>query len=227
MTWWSIRPACRWRTWRAWLPPSFGPGLPRPAATPAGRTSVDPSRELGAGEKGFAAALAERLKMQLYDRELLEQEAVSLGVPEAEMEKIDERPAGIFQRFRPGSIYQRYIEALEQIMRQLAQRGEVILVGRGGNCFLRDDPRAFHVRLVAPMPVRLRRVMEYRWVRESIAKKLVAESDAQRRSFYESYFSVDWANPLEYHITVNSGRLGPAALDLVAFAAERHWSRKG
>jgi len=110
-------------------------------------------------------------------------------------------------------------------MRELADRGDVIVVGRGGNCFLRDDRRAFHVRLVAPTPIRLRRVMEYRWVREGVAKKLVAESDAQRRSFYESYFGVDWANPLEYHITVNSGRLGPVALDLVALAAERHWSR--
>ena len=50
--------------------------------------------------------------MQVYDRELLEQEAVRLGVPETELEKIDERRAGIFQRFHPGSIYQRYFEAL-------------------------------------------------------------------------------------------------------------------
>ena len=70
------------------------------------------------------------------------------------------------------------------------------------------------------MPVRLRRVMEYRWVRESVAKKLVAESDAQRRSFYEGYFGVDWASPLEYQIMVNSGRLGPAAVDLAAMAAD-------
>ena len=107
----------------------------------------------------------------------------------------------------------------------MAQRGDVILVGRAGNCFLRDDPRALHVRLVAPLPVRLRRVMEYRWVRESVAKKLTAESNAQRASFYESYFGVDWASPLEYHITVNSGRLGPAAVDLVTLVAERHWNR--
>ena len=153
-------------------------------------------------------ALAERLAMQLYDRELLEQEAVRLGVPEAEIEKIDEHPAGIFQRFRPGSIYQRYIEALGQIMHELSDRGDVILVGRGGSRILRDNPRAFHVRVVAPLPIRLRRVMEYRWVRENVAKKLIAESDAQRHSFCESYFGVDWANPLEYHITVNSGRLG-------------------
>lgn len=183
------------------------------------------SRELGAGETQFAAAVAERLSMRVYDRELMEQEAVRLGLPETEIEKIDERPAGIFQRFRPGSIYQRYLEALEQIVRQLADRGDVILVGRAGNCLLRDDRRAFHVRLVAPMPVRLRRVMDYRWVREGVAKKLIAESDAQRRSFYESYFGVDWADPLEYHMTVNSGRLGTAAVDLVSLAAARHWSR--
>ena len=100
----------------------------------------------------------------------------------------------------------------------------VILVGRGGSRILRDHPRAFHLRVIAPLPIRLRRVMEYRWVRENVAKKLIAESDAQRHSFYESYFGIDWANPLEYHITANSGRLGSAAVELVSYAAERHWS---
>ena len=183
------------------------------------------SRELGAGDTGFAPPLADRLKLHVYDRELLEQEAAGLGLSEAQLEKIDEQPASIFQRFRPGSVYQRYFEALKQTMRELADRGDVILVGRGGNCFLKDDPRAFHVRLVAPMAVRYRRIMEYRWVREAVAKKQVAESDTQRRRYYESYFGIDWSNPLEYHITVNSGRLGPMALELVAEAAQRHWSR--
>ena len=183
------------------------------------------SRELGAGDTGFAPPLAERLGLRVCDRELLEQEAVRLGVPQAELEKIDEQPAGIFERFRPGSIYQRYFEALKQTMRELADRGEVILVGRGGNCFLRDDRCAFHVRLVAPPAIRCRRIMEYRWVREAVAKKLMADSDSQRRRFHERYFGIDWASPLEYHVTVNSGRLGLPALDLVSLAAARDWDR--
>ena len=186
------------------------------------------SRELGAGEQGFPPTLGERLGMPVYDRELLEQEAVRLGVPEAELEKIDERGAGIFQRFRPGSIYQRYFEALGQLMHELSGPtsgcpGDAILVGRGGSRILRDDPRAFHVRLVAPMPVRVRRVMEYRWVQENIAKKLIADSDSRRSNFYESYFGVDWSSPLEYDLTVNSGRLGPTAVEVVSLAAEHHW----
>jgi len=201
-------------------------------APPEGGTTSAPSRrvltlsrELGAGEQGFSPTLGQRMGMQLYDRELLEQEAVRLGVPETELEKIDERGAGIFQRFRPGSIYQRYIEALVQLMHELAVQGNVILVGRGGSRILRDDPRAFHVRLVAPLPVRVRRVMEYRWIQENIAKKLIADSDSRRSGFCESYFGMDWSSPLEYDLTVNSGRLGLTAVEAVGLAAQRHWSR--
>ena len=193
--------------------------------TSTGRRVLTLSRELGAGDDDFVPALADRLMLNVYDRELLEREAVRLGVPEAELEKIDEQPASLFQRFWPGSVFQRYFAALEQIMRELADRGDVILVGRGGNCFLRDDPRAFHVRLIATMPVRVRRVMEDRWIGEGVATELIADTDAQRRSFYESYFGVDWENPLQYHLTINSDRLALRAVDLVALAAERHWCR--
>jgi cytidylate kinase len=191
----------------------------------AGRRVLTLSRELGAGDTGFAPTLADRLKMRTYDRDLLEQEAVRLGVPEAELEKIDEQPAGIFQRFRPGGLQQRYFEALGQLMTELAARGDVILVGRGGSRFLRDQPPAFHAHLVAPLPDRVRRVMEHRWLREGPARQLIAQTDAQRRRFYQDYFGADWSDPLEYHLTVNSARLGPAAVDLVAFAAARHWGR--
>jgi cytidylate kinase len=190
----------------------------------AGPRVLTLSRELGAGDSGFAPTLADRLSLKPYDRELLEQEAVRLGVSEGEVEKVDEQPAGIFERFRPGSLYQRYFDALGRLMQELAARGDVLLVGRGGSRFLKDHAGAFHVRLVATPDVRVRRVMEHRWLREGPARKLIAQTDAERRGFYENYFGADWASPLEYHITVNSGRLGPTAVDLIAAAAQRHWS---
>jgi CMP/dCMP kinase len=183
------------------------------------------ARELGAGDTGFGPTLAERLGLRCYDRGLLELEAVRLGVLELEAEKIDENPAGIFEHFRPGSIHRRYFEILGQLMTELSARGDALLVGRGGSCFLRDHPHSFHVRLVAPSPVRLRRVMEYRWLAEASARKLIAESDERRRGFYRDYFGVDWSDPLGYDMTVNSGRLGATAVDLVAHAAERFWQR--
>lgn len=181
------------------------------------------SRELGAGDQGFAPPLAQQLGLHVCDRQMLEQQAARLGVSEAELEQIDEQPAGVFQRWLPGSIHQRYFQALEQLTRESAERGEVILVGRGGCWLLRDHPAAFHVRLTATLAVRLRRVMEYHWVRESVALKRIAQSDAQRRSFCQAWFNADWSDPLHYHLTVNTGRLGPLAVDVVAQAAQRHW----
>jgi cytidylate kinase len=194
-----------------------------PAALGSGHRVLTLSRELGAEDTGFAPTLGERLGLRVYDRELLEQEAARLGVDPVALAKIDEQPAGLFQRFRSGSLHQRYFEVLGQLMNELAERGDVLLVGRGGSRFLRDRPGVFHVRLVAPPENRVRRVMEHRWLREGPARQLIAQSDDRRRRFVENYFGADWASPLEYHITVNSGRLGPAAVDLVAVAAGRHW----
>jgi cytidylate kinase len=183
------------------------------------------SRQMGAGNHGFALTLGLRLSLRVFDRELLEYEAVRLGVSEAELERVDEQPPGLWQRLRSGSLHHRYFEALEQLMKEQAERGNVLLVGRGGNRFLRDRPGAFHVRLVAEMNTRVRRVMEHRWLREEAARQLIVQSDSQRRRFCESYFGCDWSDPLEYHLALNSGRLGPAAVDLIAAAATRHWSR--
>ena len=180
---------------------------------------------MGAGNSGFALTLGLRLSLRVFDRELLEYEAVRLGVSEAELEQVDEQPPGLWQRLRSGSLHHRYVAALEQLMKEQAERGNVLLVGRGGNRFLRDRPGAFHVRLVAEMPTRVRRVMEHRWLREEAARRLIAQSDSQRRRFHESCFNCDWSDPLEHHLTVNSGRLGPAAVDLIAAAATRHWAR--
>jgi CMP/dCMP kinase len=199
-----------------------------PPAPPAARPRVlTLSRQLGAGDTGFAPTLGARLGLAVHDRELLEQEAVRLGVSVAELEKVDERPAGLLGRWWPGGLHHRYFEALGQRMAELAKQGDVLVVGRGGSRFLREAPGAFHVRLVAATEVRVRRVMEYHWLREGPARQRIAESDGRRRRFYEGAFGADWADPLEYHVTVNSGRLGPGAVDLVADAAGRYWGRRG
>jgi hypothetical protein len=54
---------------------------------------------------------------------------------------------------------------------------------------------------------------------------LIAQSDGRRGRFYAAAFGADREGALEYHLTVNTGRLGPAAVDLVALAAGRHWGR--
>lgn len=192
-----------------------------------GRRVLTLARQHGAWDTRFSRTLADRLRLPLFDRELLEQEANRLGVKEDALERIDEQAAGFFQRLLPIGLHHRYRVALGQLMQELAQRGEVILVGRGGSRFLRDDSHAFHVRVVARMDVRVVRVMEEHWLRAEPSGKLIADSDSQRHRFYQDLFAADWSDPLEYHLTVNTGRLGPGAVDLIARAAQLHWKREG
>jgi cytidylate kinase len=198
--------------------------MPEQAATEKPRV-LTLSRQFGAGNSGFALTLGLRLSLRVIDRELLEYEAARLGVSEAELEQVDEAPPGLWQRLRPGSLQRRYFETLEQLMSELADKGNVLLVGRGGNHLLSQRNEAYHVRLVSDMATRVRRVMEHRWLREEPARQLIAQHDLRRRRFHESYFGVDWCDPLAYHLTVNSGRLGTKAIDLVATAATLHWRR--
>lgn len=199
----------------------------RGASTPGGKEHptvprvLTLARELGAAEDDWSQRLADRLGFRLVDRELLEQDAVRLGVPLADLEKIDEHPAGIWQRLRSGSLSHRYVEVLGQLMNEWANQGNVLLIGRGSNQLLRTHPRAVHVRLVAPLDVRVRWVMVHHWWREELARQRIAQSDAQRRRFHESYFGADWSNPLEYHLTFNSGRFGPKVVDWIVAAVER------
>jgi cytidylate kinase len=182
------------------------------------------ARQLGAGDTGFAPTLAGRLGLAVWDREILHREAEILHIPEVTLNGIDEAGPSIFDRFQPGSMHEQYFEALQQVMRELARTGNTLILGRGGCMFLKDYPNALHVRLVSPVAVRVRRTMEYRWLAEGAARAAIVQSDAQRKSFFHSYFGVDWEDPLLYDLTVNSGRLGAAAVELVAAAGELKWA---
>ncbi len=198
---------------------------PAPSAAARGRRVLTLARELGAGDADFATVLAKRLGLRVWDRELLDLETSRMGVARSEVERIDEQPTTGVPGVAPSGLQQRYFQALGQIMKELADQGEALLVGRGGSCFLRDHPWAFHVKLVAPITARKRKVSEHRFLREDHLRKVIMESDNQHRDFYQTYFKTDWSSPLEFDISVNCGRLGPAAVDLTAIAAQCHWQR--
>ena len=79
--------------------------------------------------------------------------------------------------------------------RALGRPRRQLLPARLSRCVSRAPGRA--------MGVRVRRVMEYRWLAEAPARKLIAESDDRRRRFYQDYFGTDWSDPLGYDMTVN------------------------
>jgi cytidylate kinase len=187
--------------------------------------------ERGAGDSRLVPALASRLRLRAYDHELIQLQAACLRVPEEELDRVDEQAVGQWLRFLPNNIYQRSFDALKKLLPDLAARSDVLLVGRGGSRTLRDHATAFHVRLTAPFATRLSRVMEDDdKMGEEEACLLIARTNDNRRAFYQDHFGADWYDPLEYDVTVNTGRGGSHsaswAVNLIALAAERHWQAR-
>ena len=89
------------------------------------------SREYGAGGGEVARRLAEALGWELLDHALLHQAAAVEHVPDAELERLDEKALSMADRFRLHPPHQKYIHGITEAARQAAARGNAILVGRG------------------------------------------------------------------------------------------------
>jgi cytidylate kinase len=179
-------------------PPADTPGLPRVLTL---------TSQLGSRETDLARELGRRLNLQVWDRETLARETGLATVSDVDLAAIDQ--AGV--------------EALQRVMGELARRGDVLIVGRGGSEFLRDCPSALRVKLITPISERVRRVMEYRWIEDAAARAAIAESDARRAAFYQQNFGVNWESPLEFDMVLNTAALGPRTADLIVQAASLKW----
>jgi cytidylate kinase len=170
------------------------------------------SRLLGAGGSAVAERVARELGYELADKELIHQEAQMIGILEPRVDHLDERAPGFLERLGAMKGIEGYFRALQRIMAEYASRDGLVIVGRGGNLFLEGTP-AYHVRLVAQLGDRIRRVMERRWVVEEVARHLIEECDRQRAAFHRHFFHVDWNDPRRYHTVINTSRL---SLELTA-----------
>ena len=96
------------------------------------------TREYGAGGGEVATRLADALGWEVLDRELLHQAAEIEHVPDAELERLDEKAINMADRFRLHPPHHIYLRGLTEAARQAAQKGKVVLVGRGaGTCWAR------------------------------------------------------------------------------------------
>jgi cytidylate kinase len=63
----------------------------------------------------------------------------------------------------------------------------------------------FNFRLGAPLRERVRRVKEYYQVKPAKAAQMVQDLDEARRRYLRQYFRTDIDDPLQYHLTINTG----------------------
>jgi cytidylate kinase len=172
------------------------------------------SRQMGSRGDELADLLAQQLGWRQVCRDLINQAALAAGVPQVALAEIDEFG---FLGLRPSAKeWQAYQSQVKRIICDLADQGDVVIVGRGGQVVLRGHPQVLHVRVVAPFEARIAQLrLERRVSRESACACLEA-SDKARTRFLRRSHGVRLDDPTLYHFTINTGLLDLSqAVDLV------------
>jgi cytidylate kinase len=167
------------------------------------------ARQLGAGETTIAPAVAARLGWKVADQSILDREAEITGINLPHAMIWDEHDPTFVERLHGlDPEFAAFLHSSRQVMQELAAQDNVIIVGRGGNLLLRGHPNSLHIKLIADMPFRIRRVMEIRWCSEQVAKELIAKNDRNRALYFRHILRVDWNDPMLYDMVLRTDLLG-------------------
>jgi cytidylate kinase len=98
-------------------------------------------------------------------------------------------------------------QRVSEAILQVAQLGRVIFAGRGSHLVTRGLPGAFHIRLVASLPVRIRRMQELQNCDRAAAERILAETDGARRRYVQANFEQDINDPHTYDLVINTDRV--------------------
>jgi len=101
-----------------------------------------------------------------------------------------------------------YSEGIQQTVLQLAELGSIVIVGRGSNIILKDDPRVLRVGLIANEVDRINRIANYEEVTYENAKTIMLNRDAARIQFFKNFFNIeDPDNRFNYHAIINTSEM--------------------
>jgi cytidylate kinase len=198
------------------------------------------SRQFGSHGDTVAQILCERLGYHYFDKNLMLGLAVQTGLPPSQVESLSEEPRRartlierLFGNYTPPMAEPGMLEATAAVdreaelmaakIRHLIQaaytQGNVVIVGRGGQCVLHGQPGVLHVRLLAPLEERVRRHAERAGLSLEEARAVVLRRDAASQDWVERFYHQDSADPCLYDLIINTGKLKPVAAAEIIIAA--------
>jgi cytidylate kinase len=167
------------------------------------------SRELAALGNETAGELAKHLGYRYVDKRALEEHIKSFGIEDHKLKKYDERkPSFLASLSQDRDDYLHYLKTA--IFTEAAQ-GNCVFIGRGAAVVLKDIPGHISMFLAAPLDIRIERVKSYFHCDERRARQIIERADQDRIGFHRYFFDIEWRDPGNYHLALNTGIFTPAA----------------
>ena len=172
-------------------------------------------RQHGSSGREIARLLAEKLNYKCYDKEIVDEAANHSDFSRDIIDAFDEKRMSAFilhaggyglnENFR---LNMQVVSAQFEAMRNIAEKGNCIFVGRCADYILRDHDDLISVFILGDMDERLKCLERRQGLDEVEARKKIKEVDKDRSSFYRYYSDQTWGDAQNYDMCINSSKLG-------------------
>jgi cytidylate kinase len=175
------------------------------------------SREPGSGGLLVAKGLAEKLGLDFFHREIIQEMAQSANISARVVETLDEKKFTTLDDWTSALVHERhlwpdeYLHHLMQVIGTMGKHGNCVIVGRGANFIVPPEGR-FRIRIVAPIKDRIKHVAEEFDVDSEEARRHVLRKEANRNAFVRKYFHEDVTSPSNYDLVINTGTVSIEAV---------------
>jgi cytidylate kinase len=192
------------------------------------------SRETGCSASAVAHGLAIRLDdharqlnlrggWQYINREILEKSAEKLHLDITHIKKVlTDKERGMMDEVVEALSGKRHMSDLrikkttQDVLKEFALRGNVILVGRGGVISCRHISRSLHVRFEAPLEWRINEIMNRFGYDKKFAREFILKSDKEREHMIGCLTGEKTCNTL-FDLIVNASRFSKEQMTELIF----------
>ena len=189
------------------------------------------SREFGSGGRTIGKMVAEKLGYDFYDSEIVNKVAERSGFSSAFIEECGEYASAkmsflfslVTAQYSAGAMSMQDKLYLEQanIIREIAEKGNCVIVGRCADFVLREYQNCLNVFICSDMESRAKRIVERYGQKDKSPEKRLAEKDQKRKVYYKNYTGRQWGQAPNYALCLNSGILGlETCVDMIVQAAK-------
>lgn len=192
------------------------------------------SRQFGSGGRTIGKELAERLGVPYYDKELVDAVAKESGFSHEFIEEIGEyasvtssflfniavssHPMGLVDSM---SVSDKLYVYQTNVIRDLADKGPCVIVGRCADFILKDRPNCLHAFIHADYDFRAKRIVELYGETKQTPEKRLQDKDSKRKVYYRHYTNRVWGEAQNYDICLDAGKLGiERCVDILTDIAE-------
>jgi cytidylate kinase len=167
-------------------------------------TVITISKEFGSEGTQIGRQVAQTLGYQYVNRLTIEAVLQQYGF--VQFNELYQSAPGFWARSDQNNLL--LISMLNKTLLTLAQRGRVVILGRGGFVALNGFADVLNVRIQAPFPIRVKRVME----RENLTdpqkgEELVNQHDRIQRAFIQAFYDTRWDATNAFNLVLDTGSI--------------------